>query len=51
MKQFERFRDGMSKEQIDKMRESMGEGDVRIEKKQPEDTTSSRKVVVKKENK
>jgi len=51
MRQFERFRNGMSKEQIDKMRESMGEGDVRIKKEQPEDNTRSREVVVKKESK
>ncbi|MCK4698677.1 MAG: hypothetical protein KAT38_00005, partial [Bacteroidales bacterium] len=51
MKQFERFGKGMSKEQIEKMRESMGERDIRIEKKQPEDGDSSTKVVVKKESK
>ena len=51
MKQFDELRKGMSKEQIDKMRESMGEGDVRIEKKQPEDSKSLEEVVVKKESK
>jgi len=50
-KQSDKFGKGMSKEQIDKMRESIGEGDVRIEKKQPEDSKSSEEVVVKKESK
>jgi multidrug efflux pump subunit AcrA (membrane-fusion protein) len=51
MKQFEGFGKGMSKEQMEKMRKSMGKGDIRIEKKLPEDEKSSKQVIVKKEDK
>jgi hypothetical protein len=51
MKQFEGFGKGMSKEQMEKMRKSMGKGNIRIEKKQPEDDKSSKQVIVKKEDK
>jgi len=50
-KQSDKFGKGMSKEQIDKMKKSMGEGDIIIEKKQPEDGKSSGEVVVKKDSK
>jgi hypothetical protein len=49
-KQSDKFGKGMSKEQVDKMKKSMGEGDIIIEKKQPEDGKSSREVVVKQDS-
>lgn len=49
MRQFEEFGKGMSKEQIEKMRQSMGRGNIRIEKKQPENDKSSMQVIEKKE--
>ncbi len=50
-KQSDKFIKGMSKEQIEKMKKSMESGDVKIEKKQPEESKSAEKVVVKKESK
>jgi hypothetical protein len=50
-KQSDKFGKGMSQEQLDKMRKSMGNGNIRIEKKQPEGDKSSKQVIVKKEDK